>query len=71
MPAFRWRELTGLRRAAECNVPAEGDDDVFVKPTSDPTLMTFDFRSSVEILTDSPDTYRFIRSGSVVLTNPH
>lgn len=44
--------------------------DVFVKPTSDPTVMTFDFRNSVEILTDSPDTYRMIRSGSAVLTNP-
>ena len=32
--------------------------------------MTFDFRNPVEILTDSPDTYRMIRSGSAVLTNP-
>jgi len=37
--------------------------DLFLHPTSDPSVMALDLRNSVEILSDSPDTYRHIVSG--------
>jgi hypothetical protein len=42
--------------------------DMFLHATSDPAVMSLDLRNSVEIISDSPDTYRHIVSGTARLT---
>lgn len=42
--------------------------DMFLHPTSDASVMSLDLRNSIEILSDSPDTYRRIVSGFAHLT---
>jgi hypothetical protein len=43
--------------------------DMFLHATSDPAVMSLDLRNSIEIISDSPDTYRRIVSGFAALTN--